>query len=120
MKTLFTITFAVGLLFSLGFIIFPELMISSYGIIDNTLANLLIRNTGATLLGLVVFVWFGIKTSNQELHQAILISMSVYWLVSAFTLVLGMFSGLFSSMGWITVTLHVGFFIAYIIFLFKK
>ena len=120
MKTLFTITFVVGLLFSLGFILFPGAMISSYGITENPLANSLIRNTGATLLGLVIFVWFGRSSSNPELHRAVLISMFLYWLVSSVTFAIGMLSGLFSVMGWGTVALHIGFLIAYGVFLFKK
>jgi len=120
MKTLFIVTFIVGLVFSLGFIIIPGQIISGYGITDNSLANSLIRNTGATLLGLVVFVWFGTRSTNQELHRAILISMSVYWLVSSVTMTLGMFAGVFSFMGWATVAMHVGFLIAYLIFLFKN
>jgi len=36
MKTLFIVTFIVGLVFSLGFIIIPGQIISGYGITDNS------------------------------------------------------------------------------------
>ena len=120
MKTLFTITLVVELIFAVGFIAAPGAMFGTFGVTPNEFATSLVRLFGSALLGFVVLLWYGRSSDNQELHRAILVSMFTYWLVSSVLMVLAQLAGLFNVMGWGTVALHIGFLIAYGVFIFKK
>jgi len=119
MKTLFTITMIVGLVFGLGFVIVPEMMLSTYGITDNPAANALTRNSGTALLGFAVLLWYARKSTNPEVHKTALATMFGYWLLSSITMIISQLSGVFSTAGWGTVALHLGFLIVFGIFVFK-
>lgn len=120
MKTLFTITLVVELIFAAGFIAAPGTMFGTFGVTPDEFGTSLARLFGSALLGFVVLLWYGRSSTNQELHRAILFSMFTYWLVSSVLMVLAQLSGLFNVMGWATVALHIVFLIAYGVFIFKK
>lgn len=120
MKTLFTITLIVELIFAIGFIAVPGAMFGTFGVTPNEFGISLARLFGSALLGFVVLLWYGRSSTNSELHRAILVSMFTYWLVSSVLMILAQLSGLFNVMGWGTVALHIGFLIAYGICIFKK
>ena len=119
MKTLFTITLLVGLIFGLGFVIFPGMMLSINGITDNPAANALTRNSGTALLGFVVLLWYARKSTNPEVHKTALATMFGYWLFSSITMIISQISGVFSMAGWGTVALHLGFLIVFGIFVLR-
>ena len=120
MKTLFTITLIVALIFGLGFIFIPGFLLSTYGILDNPSANVLIRNMGTALLGFATLLWFGIKVNTPAMSKAVLTAMTVYWLLSSITIAIGQITVISSFMGWATVALHMGFLVVYAYFLLKK
>ena len=120
MRNLFSVTLIVGLVFGLGFVIVPGIMLlSTYGITDNPAANAIARNGGTTLLSFVVLLWYGRKSKNPEVHKTVLTTMFAYWLLSSITMIIAQLSGVFSMLGWGGVALHLGFLIVFGIFLFK-
>ena len=119
MKTLFTITLIVELLFAIGFIVAPGPYFSTFGVTPDALAESLIRMFGSALLGFVVLLWYGRSSASAEVHRVVLMSMFTYWLVSSILMVIAQLAGVFNSMGWGTVGLHVAFLIAYGVFLFR-
>ena len=120
MKTLFTITLVVELIFALGFLAVPGMMFNTFGVTPDAFATALIRMFGSALLGFVVLLWYGRSSGDQGLHRAVLVSMFVYWLVSTVLLLLAQLAGLFNAMGWGVIVLHIGFTIAYGYSIFKK
>lgn len=120
MKTLFTITLIVELIFALGFIAAPGLMFNTFGVTPSPFATSLIRIFGSALLGFVVMLWHGRSSSSGDLHKAILHSMFTYWLFSSVFMIMAQLAGIFNAMGWATIVLHVGFLIAYGFYAFKK
>jgi len=120
MKTLFTITFIVELIFASGFIAAPGLMFNAFGVTPNTFDITLVRIFGSALLGFTVLLWYGRSSGSLDLHKAIVRSMFMYWLFSSIFILLGQLAGIFNAMGWATLVLHVGFLIAYGLYAFKK
>ena len=120
MKTLFTVTIIIELLFAVGFIAAPGTMFSTFGVTPDAFATSLIRLFGSALLGFVVLLWYGRSSSDPALHRVVLKSLFTYWLVSSVLMVMAQLAGLFNVMGWATVGLHIGFLIAYGYFIFKK
>lgn len=119
MKTLFTITIVVELIFALGFLIIPGVMFNTFGATPDAFATSLIRIFGSALLGFVVLLWYGRASESQEFHKAVLVSMFTYWLLSSIFMLMAQLSGLFNGMGWGAVFLHIGFAIAYGYSIFK-
>lgn len=120
MKKLFTITLVVELIFGVGFIAAPGFMFGTFGVTPNDFSTSIIRVFGSALLAFVVLLWYGQSSTSADLHKAILRSMFVYWLVSSVFLAQAQLAGLFNTMGWGVVALHVGFLIAYGVHAFKK
>jgi hypothetical protein len=120
MKTLFTITLVVELIFALGFLAVPGMMFATFGVTPDAFATSLIRTFGSALLGFVVLLWYGRSSDNHGLHRAVLVSMFTYWLISSIVMLLAQLAGLFNAMGWGVVILHIGFTIAYGYSIFKK
>jgi hypothetical protein len=120
MITLFTVTLVVELIFALGFILAPGMLFGTFGVTPSPFASSLARLFGSALLGFVVLLWQGRSSANPELHRAVLFTMFTYWLVSSVLLVWAQLSGLFNIMGWGTVAMHIGFLIAYGVFILKK
>ncbi len=120
MKTLFTITLVIELVFALGFIAAPGAMFGTFGVTPDSFASSLIRTFGSALLGFVVLLWFGRSSSNAELHRAVLASLFAYWLVSSVLMIIAQLAGLFNVMGWAIVVLHVGFTVAYGFFILRR
>ena len=120
MKTLFTITLIVELIFALGFLAAPGTMFNTFGVTPDDLGTSLIRTLGSSLLSFVVLLWFGRSSDNSEVHRAVLVSMLTYWLVSSVLMLTAPLSGLFNVMGWGVILMHFGFTIAYAYFIFKK
>ena len=120
MKTLFTITLVIELIFALGFLAVPGMMFNTFGVTPDAFAISLIRTFGSALLGFVVLLWYGRSSDNHELQRAVLASMFAYWLVSSVVMLLAQLAGLFNVMGWGVVVLHIGFAIAYGYSIFKK
>jgi len=120
MKTLFTITLIVELIFALGFLAVPGMMFSTFGVTPNDFSTSLIRTFGSALLGFVVLLWNGRSSDNGEVHKAVLVSLFTYWLISSVLMLISQLAGLFNAMGWVVVLMHFGFAIAYAYFIFKK
>ena len=120
MKTLFTITLIVELIFGFGFIAAPDFMFSTFGVNPSPFATNLIRVFGSALLGFAVLLWYGRSSSSADLHKAIVRSFFTYWLLSSVFMLMAQLAGIFNAMGWVTFLLHVGFLIAYGMYAFKK
>jgi len=75
MKNLFTVALILGLVFGLGFVIVPGIMLDNLGITNNPAADALTRNYGTALLSFVVLVWYGRKSTNPEVHKIVLTTM---------------------------------------------
>ena len=119
MTTLFTVTLIVELLFAIGFIVAPGPLFSTFGVTTDAFSSALIRMFGSALLGFVVLLWHGRSSTSAEVHRTVLWSMFTYWLISSILMVVAQLGGVFNSMGWATVGLHVGFLVAYALFLFR-
>ena len=120
MKTLFTITLVVELIFALGFIAVPGVMFGTFGVTLDAYSTALTRVLGSALLGFAVLLWYGRSSSSKDLHKAVYRSMFIYFLVSSVFLLIAQLAGLLNAMGWGVVGLHVIFAIAFAGYAFKK
>jgi len=120
MGTMFTVTFVVELIFALGFIIAPGTLLGTFGVEPSPFAISLARMLGSALLAFCTLLWYARGSKSTDLRTATIRSLFLYWLVSSVFLVIAQLTGIFNTMGWATVVMHVGFLIWYGTFAFKK
>jgi hypothetical protein len=120
MKTLFTITLIVELIFALGFIAVPGTLFGTFGVVPDAFGTSLARLFGSALLGFVVLLYYARASASPDLQKATIRSLFIYWLVSSVLMIIAQLAGIFNVMGWTTIGLHIGFLIAYGVFAFKK
>jgi hypothetical protein len=120
MKSLFTVTVIVELIFGLGFVATPDLLIGTFGVNLSGFSITLGRMFGSALLGFVTLLWYARNSSSSDLHKAALRGMFVYWLVSTVVMIPAQLAGLVNTMGWSVIVLHLGFLIAYGVFAFRR
>jgi hypothetical protein len=120
MKTLFTVTLIVELIFALGFIAVPEALFGTFGVTPDAFGVSLARLFGSALLAFVTLLYYARSSESPDLQKTTIRSLFIYWLVSSVFLIMAQLGGLFNSMGWSTILLHVGFLIWYGVFAFRK
>ena len=119
MRTLFTVTLIVELLFGIGMIAMPGTLFDLFGVELTDFSTALARVFGSALLGFVVLLWYGRASDQPDTHKTVLRSMFTYWLLSTIFLLIAQLGGLMNTMGWGNVILHAGFLIAYAVFIFR-
>ena len=120
MQTMLTVTFVVELIFALGFIIAPGTLFGTFGVEPSPFGISLARMFGSALLAFCTLLWYARKSKSTDLQTATVRSLFLYWLASSIFLVMAQLAGIFNTMGWATVVMHVGFLIWYGIVAFKK
>ena len=120
MKTLFSITLIVELLFGVGFIAMPATLTGTFGVTLSDFGVALARFFGSALLGFVVLLWYGRSTEESGTHRAVVATMFTYFAISTIFMILAQTSGLMNVMGWATVGLHLILAIAFGWFLLRR
>jgi hypothetical protein len=120
MKTLFTITLVVELIFGIGFMAVPETLANTFDVTLSDFGITLSRLFGSALLGFAVLLWFGRQSTQPDTHKAALACMFSYFLLSTVFYLIAQLSGLMNAMGWSAVGLHLILSIAFGYFLLKR
>lgn len=120
MQTLFLATFIVELIFALGFLAAPALLLGTFGVKVDPFGISLARLFGSALLAFCTLAWYARTKDSADLKKAAARSMFVYWLASTALLVITQLNGLVNPMGWSTIILHGAFLIWTGIFAFKS
>jgi hypothetical protein len=120
MKTLFTVTLIVELIFAVGFMAVPGPLFSAFGVTPDEFGISLSRMFGSALLAFATLLWYARSSDSPDLHKATVRGMFLYWLLSSVFLILAQLGGLFNSMGWSPILINVGFLIWYGTFVFRK
>lgn len=100
-KILFIVHLIVGLLFGLGYILFPDLMISLFGLVG--FDPWLLRLVGAAILGFAASSWFGMSQNAYERVRGIVVAEIVWTVLGALVSLLGLLIGGLPSAVWINV-----------------
>jgi hypothetical protein len=120
MNALFTVTLVVELIFGLGFIAVPATLLGNFGVKLDPAGITLARMFGAALLAFVTLVYYARRSDSADLQKATIRSLFVYWLISTVFMIIAQLGGIFNTMGWSTIILHLGFLIWYGVYAFKK
>ena len=118
--TFLVIVGAVGILFGLGGLIAPELMASTYGVMDPTAAQLLSeRFLGAELLGVGLISLLSRNLTGASVRP--LVTGSLIGNAAGFVVALmAMFNKVMSATGWSTVVIYLVFALGFAYFYFTR
>ncbi len=119
MNALFTVTMIVELILP-RFYGRSATLFGTFGVTPDAFGISLARMFGSALLAFVVLVYYARSSESVDLQKATIRSLFIYWLVSSVFLIMAQLGGIFNSMGWSTIVLHLGFLIWYGVFAFRK
>ena len=106
MQTLFLVTFILELIFGIGFLAVPGMLLGNFGVSLDPIGVSLARLFGSALLGFCTLVWYARAKDSADLSKAAVRTMFIFWLVSTILLVITQLNGLTNSMGWSIIVLH--------------
>jgi hypothetical protein len=100
-KVLFTVHLIVGLIFGLGYMLFPDLAISLFGLAS--FDPWLLRLVGAAVLGYTASSWFGMRQTSYERVRGIVMAEIVWTVLGALVSLMGLLIGGLAPAVWINV-----------------
>ncbi len=113
LKLVFTINAILSLVFGLGFLFAPEMVLSQYAVTVGVGGAWMTRFFGATVLGWGVLVWFMRDAGSSDAREAVLTGLFVAMLAGLIVAVMAQVEGVANVLGWSTVVLYAFFAAAY-------
>ncbi len=120
LRNLFILSAVVGLVFGLGFLIFPDQLLQLYGVELSEAGLYVGRLMGAVFIGVGVITWQARYSNDSLARRAIVAGLFIDFLLGLVVSVMMMFSGLVNALGWSTVIIYLFFTLGYGYFQFIK
>jgi len=108
-KTLMIIKAVVCLVFGIAFIFLPSKLLSIFGVTLGTGAVFPAWEYGAAILGNLVLTWSARNASESVARAAIIWALFVYDGIGVIVSLVGVFTGILNSLGWLVVVLYLFF-----------
>ena len=113
LKSIFTITAVLAVIFGLGFLIIPDTMLNVYSLTTDEAGISIARFFGGVFTGLGLLTWFAREAGESEARDAIVLTMFVTSIIGLVLALYYTFTGLFNVIGWGEVGLFLLFSIGY-------
>ena len=120
LRTAFMVDTILGVLFGVGFVVVPGVLLSIFGVAGDPGTILVGQLFGAALIALTVIVWFAKDSSDSRLVRAVLMGLLVFDVIGVVVSVLAVLGGVINSLGWIVVASFLLPALGKIYFLFVK
>ncbi len=105
-RHLLTIAAVDGIVFGVGFLLVPDLIVGILGPRPDTLAQLAFRQVGAAVLGMAVVDWLGRNAEDVEARRAIVAGNLVSFVPIAITAGYAAATGVTNALGWGVAAFH--------------
>lgn len=106
MKTLFMAAACLTLLLGVGWLFFPQGMLSSWGVAGDALTVYLARRYGGLLFGYAAILWLSRASASSPARTAILAGGVVVTVIMTVVSLLGALTGVVGSMIWSAVAIE--------------
>ena len=103
LRTAFMVDTILGVLFGVGFVVVPGLVLSIFGVTYDHGTILVGQLFGAALIALTVIVWFAKDSSDSRLVRAVLMGLLAFDVIGVVVSVLAVLGGVMNALGWIVV-----------------
>lgn len=108
LERLFTIAAVLSLVFGLGFVINPQLLIEQHGMTANDGFRMMMRPVGGALLGYAMIFWSVRHAEPSAALTAIVRGSFVFHLIAFGGNAYGLATGVMNALGWGPVLIHLG------------
>ena len=111
MNALFLVYLIVEVIFGIGFLFVPGLMMGPMGVTLDETSTTFARLFGSLIISIPVLLFFARKSASSEFKRGVVYSVFIYLLASTIILLITQIKGLMNAMGWSIVILHLVFMI---------
>jgi len=111
MNTLFLVYLIVEVIFGIGFLFVPGLMMDPMGVTLDETSTTFARLFGSLIISIPVLLFFARKSASSEFKRGVVYCIFIYLLASTIILLITQINGLMNAMGWSIVILHLVFMI---------
>ena len=119
-RTVMIIKAVVCLAFGIGFIFFPELLLSIFGVKLNAGGLFTARAYGAALWGNFMLTWYGRDIVDVKAKKVIALAMVLYNGIGFIVSLSNTLAGTLNYFGWLVVFVYLFLTIGFGCFLFRK
>jgi hypothetical protein len=109
MNTLFLVYLIVEVIFGIGFLFIPGLMMEPMGVTLDETSITFARLFGTLIISIPVLLFFVRRSVSTEFRRGVVYSIFTYLLLSTILLLITQLKGLMNPMGWGIVILHFVF-----------
>ncbi len=109
MNALFLVYLIVELIFGIGFLFVPDIMMGPMGVTLDETSTTFARLFGSLIISLPVLLFFARKSASSEFKRGVVYCIFTYLLASTIILLITQLKGLMNPMGWGIVVLHFVF-----------
>jgi len=109
MKTLFLVYLVVEVIFGIGFLFVPGLMMDPMGVTLDETSTTFARLCGSLIISIPVLLFFVRKSTSTEFRRGVVYCIFTYLLLSTIILLITQLNGLMNWMGWSIVIIHFVF-----------
>jgi hypothetical protein len=116
-KVFLAIAAAIAIIYGVAFVLIPDLVLASYGMMTDPSTVLSARFFGLTLLGLGLVGWLVRETSDGKALRGLLSGLAVQSVIGVVS-IWGTISGTMNAMGWSAVFIYAVLLVGYVYYLF--
>jgi hypothetical protein len=120
MNALFLVYLIVEVIFGIGFLFVPGLMMGPMGVTLDETSTTFARLFGSLIISIPVLLFFVRKSTSTEFRRGVVYCIFTYLLLSTIILLSTQIKGLMNAMGWSIVVLHFVFMLWFGYYLIKQ
>ena len=106
MNTLFLVYLIAEVIFGVGFLLSPGLMMDPMGVTLDETSTTFARMFGSIIISIPVLLFFVRKSQSTEFRRAVVYCAFTYLLLSTIILLINQLKGLMNPLGWGIVMIH--------------
>jgi hypothetical protein len=119
-SNLLVVNAIVALVYGIGLVLLPSIVLSIYGITPGSAVNLASQLFGVGLIHIGLICWFARNVSDNLAQRAIIIASLIGQLIGLVVSLMGTLSGVFNAVGWTAVAIYLILALGYAYLQFMK
>ncbi|MGB6422824.1 MAG: hypothetical protein WBF05_13400 [Anaerolineales bacterium] len=120
LKSLFVFNAITAIIFGVGSVLAPQMIVSLFGATLNPAGMLMMRYGGAWLIGIGLLAWFARNAADSEARRAIILAFLICYSIAFIVALISQLAAVLNAFGWGTVALNLLLALGYGYFQFAK
>ena len=120
LKSLFVFNAITAIIFGVGSVLTPQMIVSLFGATLNPAGMLMMRYGGAWLIGIGLLAWFVRNAVDSEDRRAIVLAFLICYSIAFIVALISQLTAVLNAFGWGTVALNLLLALGYGNFQFAK